>query len=304
MKKVLIGLSIACALSTNLFAINISDSSTNSQNTNTEKSISTKDGSESRNNQSKRKSYSEAKEESEGNTRTLTKASQTDIFDKIAELEKVKGSFFKSCKVITNPKLKEDFGIGSDIQDNDYGYYDSKKASIMDNAVKSNANIESLSSVSETKIREYANCMLKYSMIGAQSLIDGHFTTDITDRTLLSVNSKAEETLKDRRIKCRFAKDAESIKCGSLKIVLDYNPILMDNQITLFSSEKFVNLSGTTAYDYKTNTSKRDEDSKSLEQSSSTTKATDAVINKKAGTGTTAESKVDLSADSFFKHLF
>lgn len=304
MKKVILGLGVASILATGSFAINISESSTNSQNANTEKSISTKDGSESRNNQSKRKSYSEAKEESEGNTRTLTKASQTDIFDKIAELEKVKGSFFKSCKVISNPKLKEDFGIGSDIQDNDYGYYDSKKASIMDNAVKSNANIESLSSVSETKIREYANCLVKYSMIGAQSLIDGHFTTNITDRTLLSVNSKAEETLKDRSIKCRFTKDAESIKCGSLKLVLDYNPVLMDNQITLFSSEKFVNLSGTTAYDYKTNTSKRVENSKSLEQSNSTTKGTDAVINKKAGTGTTTDSKTDLSADSFFKHLF
>lgn len=303
MKKIIIGLSVIGALSTNLFAINISDSSTNSQNTNTEKSISTKDGSESRNNQSKRKSYSEAKEESEGNTRTLTKASQTDIFDKIAELEKVKGSFFKSCKVITNPKLKEDFGIGLNIND-EYDYMDGKLASRLDNAVKSNASIEVLYGVSETKIKEYANCMLKYSMIGAQSLIDGHFTTNITDRTLLSVNSKAEETLKNRSIKCQFAKDSESIKCGSLKIVLDYNPILMDNQITLFSSEKFVNLSGTTAYDYKTNTSKRDEDSKSLEQSSSTTKATDAVINKKTGTGTTAESKVDLSADSFFKHLF
>lgn len=303
MKKVIIGLSIAGALSTNLFAINISDSSTNSQNINTEKSISTKDGSESRNNTSKRKSYSEAKEESEGNTRTLTKASQTDIFDKIAELEKVKGSFFKSCKVITSPKLKEDFGIGSTVNV-EYGYMDGKLASRLDNAVKSNASIEVLDGVSEKKIREYANCLVKYSMIGAQSLIDGHFTTDITDRTLLSVNTKAEETLKDRSIKCKFAKDSESIKCGSLKIVLDYNPILMDNQITLFSSEKFVNLSGTTAYDYKTNTSKRDENSNSLEQSNSSTKATDAIVNKKAGTGTTSESKVDLSADSFFKNLF
>ena len=49
---------------------------------------------------------------------------------------------------------------------------------------------------------------------------------------------------------------------------------------------------------------KTEDSSKSLEISNSSTKATDAVVNKKAGTGTTSESKVDLSADSFFKHLF
>lgn len=296
----------------NLLAIDVSSSEGQSQKEDIDKSFGLKESEENRNSDSTRKSYTKALEESKQNSRNISKVLQTDIFQKLEELEikdiedfenkrTKKLGFFGKCSIISNPQVGLDFGItaerGNEIDLNLQSYIDS--------AAKNNLEITKIiSKKQEIELREYMNCLIKYSAIGAQSLIDGNFTTNITDDYILRLNKSAERNLKNLKNGCRFVKSSEIIQCFSFKIVLDYEPILIDKQITYFSKNEFLGISGTQQWNKSNNESSRDEDSNSSEKSFNSSESKDKLSSKKMTDSQDSSVKTEVSARSFFSKLF
>lgn len=318
LKKILLGVITASFISTNLFSMDISSSEGQSNKEDKEKSIAIKESEESRNSKSDRKSYTDAVELSKQKNTTITRASQTDIFENLEELERIdkenfkKGEtkelgFFGKCSVISNPKLPKNFGIKNQTFDNRGEFMDSNLSTYFDSAAKSNLELREvpfLNKKNETDLKEYMNCLLKYGSVGAQSLIDGKFTLDITDPEILSMNKSAERNLKNPENFCNFVKTTDLIQCRSLKISIDYEPILQDKQITYFSKDNFLGVSGTEQYSTNENSSKREELSKSLEKAYNFSESKDGIRTKKVSDSQDASVKTDISGKGFFGSLF
>jgi hypothetical protein len=312
LKKVLLGVITASFLSTNLFSMDISSSEGQSEKEDREKSIAIKESEESRDSKSNRKSYTDAVEISKAKNTTVTRASQTDIFENLEELERIdkenykKGKvkelgFFGKCSVISKPKMPKDFGITSE----EDGDVDTTLQSFIESAAKSNLPITKVvSSKDEKNMKEYMNCLLKYGSVGAQSLIDGKFTLEITDPEILSMNRSAERNLKNPEMNCRFSKSSEIIQCNSLKITIDYEPVLQDKQIAYFSKDSFLGVSGTEQYSTNENTSNREELSKSLEKAYNFSASNEKLKNKKISDSQDNSVKTDISGKGFFGSLF
>lgn len=302
MKKLLIILT-ALALTTNAFSMNMSSSESQNTKSDNDKSITDKFGNESKDSKTERNSYTNAVENSKANARAIVKLEQTDILEKFEMLEatnKNKG-FWKKCSVVSNPKLNSDFGITA--EDSDYDVIDTNLASLIEQASKANSSVRKIiSSKNERALKEYMNCLLKYSVVAAQSLIDGRFTTKITDESLLRLDKSATKNL--IKATCRFAGNSNTIQCQSLKVILDYEPVLMDKQISYYSKDKFMNLSGTNTYTVTDNESIRGEEGTSNERTESNSISQDNSTSKKYSSGTTVDNKSEMSAQSFFSKLF
>jgi hypothetical protein len=317
-KKIILGTVVAGLLSTNLFSMDITSSEGQSSKEDTDKSIAVKESEENRNSKSNRKSWTDAVELSKSKNTTVTRASQTDIFENLEELERIdkenlkKGKtkelgFFGRCSVISNPKLPKNFGIVNKTSDNGEDFMDSNLSTYWDSAGKSNVELRTvpfLKKQNEIDLKEYMNCLLKYGSIGAQSLINGSFTLEITDPEILSMNKSAERNLKNPENYCNFVKTTDLIQCRSLKISIDYEPILQDKQITYFSKDNFLGVSGTEQYSTNENSSKREELAKSLEKAYNFSESKDGIRTKKISDTQDNSVKTDVSAKTFFTGLF
>lgn len=294
----------ALALSTNAFSMNLSSTESQNAKSDNEKNITDKYGTESKDSKTERNSYTNAIENSKSNARAVVKLAQTDIFEKFELLEQTDNNngFWKRCSVISNPKLNSDFGITGD--EKEYNIIITSSVNMIEQYAKANAPITEIISYSKEKqLKEYMNCLLKYSVVAAQSLIDGRFTTNITDESLLRLNESAVRNLKNAK-DCRFVGNSNTIQCNSLKIVLDYQPVLLDKQINYYSQEKFMNLSGTDTYTITDNESIRAEEGTSNETTESNSISQDNSTSRKYSSSNTVDNKSEMSAQSFFSKLF
>jgi len=309
MKKLI--LLVGLLFATGAFAIDVSVSEGNSFKDDKDRAINEKDTQESRDSRSKSKSYSDSVEKSKRTDYAIVKIEQTDILEGLENLEQLDIEnykagvtrdlgFFGQCSIISNPRLPADFGITAEF---DYGI-DTNMATLIDNYGKASASIREIISPKEEKeLREYMNCLLKYGVIGAQSLTNGGFTIDITDPDIKRLNKKGERSLK-RKNACRFNKSYDSIQCGSVKVNLDYEPMLFDNQISYYSSERYLGLSGTETYTISDAEAKREENSQSTERSTSLSNAKDASKLYKVSSSQSSDTKTEISARNFFQKLF
>jgi hypothetical protein len=309
MKKLI--LIIGLIFATGAFALDVSVSEGNSFKNDDDRAIQQKDAEELRDGKSKRKSYTESIEKSKRTDYAIVKIEQTDILQALEELERKdvedykkrrtkELGFFGSCSIISSPRLPADFGITAE----DGDIIDTNLATLIDNYAKASVPIKKIvSSSKERELKEYMNCLLKYGVIGAQSLTDGKFTLDITDSSILRLNSSGERSLK-RDSDCRFNKSYDSIQCGSLRINLDYEPSLADNQISYYSSDRYLGLSGTETYTLSDAEAKRDEDSKSTERTISTSSSKDKTLMYKQTSSQNSDTKTEISARNVFQKLF
>lgn len=314
MKKILTILTILLAFtSSNVSAMELSTSQGVTEKEDVDTSTNRKNAEEDRKSRSKRNSYTQALEKSNSKAIALVKIEQTDILEGLENLElrdienyengkTNKLGFWGNCAIITNPKLPSDFGITA--YDSDYDVIDNNLQSLIDNYAKSNTSIlKVISKKQEKDLREYMNCLLAYGIVGAQSLVSGKFTLNITDKNIIRMNKTGRKNLKRNR-SCRFHKSSDMIQCGSLKVHLDYEPTLLDKQISYFSKDRYLGLSGTETYTDTTNNSSRDEDSKTTESSYTNTKSTDRTTTTRVTDSQDKSTKTEISARGFFSKLF
>lgn len=312
MRKYILSLSLLAVFGVNSFGMDFSSSEGQSNKEDLEKSIGIKTSEEMRTSESTRKGYTEALEDSKSKNATVTRQATIEIFDKLEELERQDKKdfkagktkqlgFFGKCSVISKPKLPADFGITAESGD----YIDSNLSSLIEQAGKNNQPVSKIiSSKNERDLKEYMNCLIKYSAVGAQSLIDGKFTLDIKDDEVLRLNKRAEATLKDDELKCRFSNSTTDIQCNSFKIKLDYEPTLLNSQIVFFNRESFLGISGTKQYTLTTNESVRNEKANSTEQSHNLGDSTDKLSSRKISDSQDTSVKTDISGKGFFGSLF
>lgn len=90
--------------------------------------------------------------------------------DQIRQLESQGVEPFTSCKVISNPKLKRDFGLDARMQ---YGVIDSIKADYISKAAASNSDItDIIGEDGEQQVRQYRDCLAYYGAVIGQAYIN------------------------------------------------------------------------------------------------------------------------------------
>jgi len=202
----------------------------------------------------------------------------------IAELEKSDVLPFSYCKLYTKPKVPEDFGFTAmKKQGNGTATIDTIRASMLEQAAKSNASVDSMSSNSNENVKVYRDCMAYYGAVIGQSILtlnnelpkiakvnedkkrNEKVVQDIgledlkilaqgsINKTLKSgVNSRFIKNLYDKVISgdqdCRFNGAVQSINCGITTMEISSKPNLEVGGVQYFgsfgSNSFFAGLSG------------------------------------------------------------
>lgn len=202
----------------------------------------------------------------------------------IADLEKNDVLPFSYCKLYTKPKVAEDFGFTAMRQQgNGSATIDTIRASMLEQAAKSNASVDSMSSNSNEHLKVYRDCMAYYGAVIGQSILtlnnelpkiakvnedkkrNEKIVQDIgledlkmlaqgsINKTLKSgVNSQFVKNYYDKVIggdqDCRFNGAVQSINCGITTMEISSKPNLEVAGVQYFgsfgSNSFFAGLSG------------------------------------------------------------
>ena len=292
MKIILLSLLSILFFTVNTFALDTSTETGKTQRQDFERSKSLKKSKEEKESRGKRKSdtittgidkqtqetikaIGQAMSQSEAD---IVLSLETIFIDKIAEFESTNTSentkLFKTCKIITQPKLAKDFGLTAEVRS---GVIDVIKADYLSKAAMSNSYIKNITN--EQALKDYRNCLTAYGAIIAQAFInltedladlkiavskdrDGNISvnglgyddfillanaaldkaiqTDITNQTIKRISERA---LNDNNF-CQFDRSVENIKCGSSLIILGTKPQLYISGIHWFG-ERFGGYQGS-----------------------------------------------------------
>lgn len=251
MKKLILLTILTSIFSLNLSAVDLSIDSAETQQSNQDMSISAKKSKDIKESESNKESESYTKDISKAKSKEAVRIAQVDILNFLSELELNNVYPFSSCKVLNNPKLPADFGITSEVNDNED--IDLNLSTSLDKAVQNNAYVNSISDLSfnEKKFYDYVNCLNFYSALVAQSLKTSEMKGEIEDAEIKDLYLKAQKALTramtEKKYKVKFHKAIDTYTINSLKVRLDYEPVLMFNQIELF---------GKSFYGYTANSKK------------------------------------------------
>lgn len=282
MKKILTMLMIFGAI--NLFGVDLSIDTSNTEQSSSDTTTTSKKSKDIKESESNKESTSYTKDTSKSKSKEAVRLAQTDILNFIGELELNNVYPFSSCKIINAPKLPSDFNITS--EDKEYNIIDVNLATLLDKAASNNSFVDSVITFKEVEFYDYVNCINFYGAIIAQSLKTSELKGEIEDEEIKELYLKTQKALQrafeNQKFKTKFHKSLDTLTINSLKVKLDYEPILMFNQITLYGQNYF----GYTANSRKSislTEAKKDDKTSSKDNSINLSRTKDvAYLNKSA----------------------
>ncbi|MEM7828464.1 MAG: hypothetical protein QW561_03910 [Candidatus Aenigmatarchaeota archaeon] len=194
------------------------------------------------------------------------------FLDRIALLEEDVEPF-RTCKIITKPRLPRDFGLSAEVS---RGVIDTIKAEYLSKAAQSNSYVRDVAD--ERELIQYRNCLAAYGAIIAQAYL--YLASDLDDikagvskdkdgnieirgigyddfvvladlalqRALHRITNSTIERTYERLIQdssaCQFDRSIENIKCGSSLIILSSRPQLYISGVEWYG-ERFAGFQGT-----------------------------------------------------------
>ncbi len=207
------------------------------------------------------------------------------FIDQISKLEKRGVEPFGYCKLYTQPKVADFFGFTAMTkQRNGFAQIDTVRASMLEQAAKSNATVNSASHNAENKLKIYRDCMAYYGAIIGQSIITLNkelpavskvnknkknnqrliYDIGLEDLKLLAkgalnktlakgvkskfIKSYYQQIIKDEKV-CRFNGSTTSINCGAVTMGISSKPTLEVGGVQYFGSfettDHFAGLAGS-----------------------------------------------------------
>lgn len=286
-------LSSLLLLSINAYALDISTSDNRDHNYKEDKSIGYKKDVNLSDSKEKSKSQTYTKEKAVSESEDLKKIAQTDPLVGLMAMEYAGIEPFKTCGVLTKPKLANDLGLGCRTKS---GLINSNKCSALEEAAKSNFPIDDITYKSD-EIRQYAACVGLYGAIIAQDMKTGEFNVEVKDKQLKKMYVDFAETLDTSD--CRLNGTLTSIVCGATTIKIDANPSITFASISLYSNDSYFGFSSSISESKSKRVSDSYSDSKSKKKSEANSMAKSLNINKSTGTSLTVNAAANLSMSKF-----
>jgi len=299
MKKLI--LTASFILATTVSAVDLSVDTSNTQQSNQDTSMSTKNSKDIKDSKSKKDSTSYSKDKSKAKSKEVSRIANVDILDYLAEQEE-KGVYpFSECQVIANPKTQVDFGITAEDEDEDY--IDTNLKTLLDNSAASNSVVSRTIDYDKLAFLDYLNCINFYGSVIGQSLKTGEIKSNITDREILKQHKKITKFLtkaykNQRGYKIKFHKQVDTFQINRLKVKLDYEPTLDFNKIAIYGQNFF----GYTANSRKTFTltkSKKLDRTIAKDKSVNLTKTKDKTLSNKLANNKDYSTKTNFSIRNY-----
>ena len=230
--KILMKIAVATLLiNSNSFALDMSTGNSKNQNIDEKKELQNSKSKTSTKNKSENKTTTKTKEKSIQKSNELTRVEQTTSLVALRALEKTEIEPFRSCQVLSKPRLVDDFGLSCRMKN---GVVNSGRCEYLQSAAASNMALEDVISSSEIqKLKSYAACVALYGGLIAQDMKQESFSASLTDEELVWTFGDFADDLDN--YDCRLAGSSDSIQCGTILIKLGYEPLVSYSNISLYS---------------------------------------------------------------------
>ena len=299
MKLIKIALTASLLFTSIVFANDYSAGSSQNLGNSAEKSINANQSTESKISKNLRKSKTKTKSKERTKTVELSTFEAANILYQLEDLENANVYPFSVCKVLTNPKLPENFGITSEEAD---GIYNPTYAELLNKAAQSNAPLSTILDRQDIyRLKDYLNCLGFYGAVVAQALKTGKLSKKITDTQIKREYNKFKRNL--ARSSCRFAGSTDTINCRNIFVKLSYDPVLEMNGVKLFdtNTHTFYAYTSTTRKSITYSTRLALEMQKSKEKGYSDTTALSTSVSEKATSNLEQNSKAEFSMRDWLK---
>jgi len=278
MNKILIGFLL---VSINLFAVDMSVSGSKDQSYKEDKSLGYSKSMTVDKSKDTTKTKSKTKERSESESLSLTRVEQISSLVGLMALEKSGIEPFATCQILSKPKLTSDFDLSCRVGNN----VNEGRCQFLENAAKSNFALDEVTYMTD-EIKEYAACTALYGALIAQDMKHNKFSPELTDKELVKIFEGFEKTLDSDN--CVLNGSASEIVCGSTKLVIGFEPMLIYSGISLYSDKTYYGYSSQKSKDkskrlsdsFSMSKSKRKAQSNNLAKSLSTNTALSASLQK------------------------
>lgn len=282
MKKIIAILTILGALISSS-AVDLSVDTSNTEQSSSDTTTSSKKSKDIKESESNKESTSYTKDTSKSKSKEAVRLAQTDILNFLSEMELNNIYPFSKCKIINDPKLPADFGITS--EDFAYDVIDLNLATLLEKAAQNNAYVDSVIDFKEVEFYDYVNCINYYGAIIAQSLKTSQLIGNIEDDEIKDLYLKTQKALQrayqNKKYKTKFHKSTDTLTVNSLKIKLDYEPILMFNQINLYG-QNFYGYTANSRKSISLTEAKKDDKTKAKDNSINLNKTKDITYMNKS----------------------
>jgi len=292
MKNILI-LIIGLSLSFNLYALDLSSNGSKDRNSKTDVSDSFKKDMNKSNSEEKSKTKTNTEEKSLTKSFDLKKIEQTDALTALLALEYAGIEPFKSCSVLTKPRLSNDLGLGCRTR---RGMINSNRCSALSEAAQSNVYLVDID-IDEQKVKEYMSCVGLYGSLIAQDMKQGKFSPELKNGSLKETYLSFVDSLEYDE--CRLDGSITSITCGSTNIKIATNPSLIFGSITLYSDNSFFGYTSSISESKSNRTSDSYIKSKSRKRSKAKSMAKSFSINNSTGKSLSKSASANLSMSKF-----
>ncbi len=296
MKNLII--SFCLLFSVNVYALDMTSGNTVDENFKEDKQESDKRNRNLSSSEEKSKTRTTSDEISNANSTDLKLIGHHDALIVLMALEKANIEPFKSCEILTKPRLLDDFGLGCKSWN---GMINSNRCSALEEAGKANLTVENLIDTTlvdnPIDFREFTACVGLYGALIAQSLKEGTFDVQLKDEELkdqyLSLNDSIEFD------ECRLDGSVSNITCGETTIKIGANPSLTYGSIPLYSDSVYYGYSLSINDNKSKKNSETFSKSKSKKRSEANSLAKTITNNKTLGISTAKNSGVNIGLSKF-----
>lgn len=296
MKKTHIVIGLATMLITgNLYALDLSTSNSDSRNYDEKKDLSNSKSKSHSKTKTKNESDTKTKEKSVQKSKELTKIEQTGSLIAIRTLEMANIEPFKSCQVLSKPRLVDDFGLSCRDKS---GEVNSGLCSFLDNAAKSNMPLEDILEDNEVfDLKVYMSCVALTGALIAQDMKDEKFSIGLKDQELRNIFE--DFTYEIENSECRLEGSTSNIQCGSVTIKLASEPMVSYSNISLYSNQTFFGYSSKQSQNKSKRVAKTFSYSKSKQKSLALNLSKTINGSKSATISAKSDSAANLSLSKF-----
>ncbi len=295
MKKTYISLVVSILLTGNLYALDLSTGNSDSTSIDNKKDLSNSKSKTHSKTKTKNESDTKTKEKSLQRSKELTKIEQTGSLIFIRALEQSDVEPFKSCQVLSKPRLVDDFGLSCREED---GTVNNSLCSFLDNAAKSNMPLEDILDDNEIfDLKVYASCIALTGALISQDMIEEKFSIGLKNQELLNIFE--DFTYEIENSECRLEGSTSNIQCGSVTIKLASEPMVSYSNISLYSNQTFFGYSSRQMRNKSKRNSKTFSYSKSKQRSLASNLSKTLNNSKSFSVSAKSDSAANLSLSKF-----
>lgn len=291
MKKLILPLMITFSVSA--FAVDTSVDTSQTENTNTENSMSYKKAKDLKDTKAEKESKTKTVDDTHSSSHEISRVDQASIMMKIKNSEKGGEFPFSECQVFTHPKLTKDFGLSAKMED---GSFDTYFADLLSKAATYNSPITEVNA-DQDEVKDYINCVSYYGAIVAQSIKTQAYSIDITDKDIKKMFKSIQKDLANSD--CVFDKSVDNIVCGAVNLKIAYKPSVEYANIPIYADNTFFGYSGSKKISDGNSVRNSKENQTSTEKMKSKSLTKDNSINVKEGTGEDQSAKTNFSPRSW-----